>query len=267
MNRRSFLGAGAVVLATAIAGCTTFNVQSSETTTDSISADDIDRIRVSNAVGDVTVTGADIDRIEYSAEKRLRGEGEDFDRLTVTVATSDGLLELIGGFSGSSSVFEDRGSITLAVRVPRDLVVEAVDVDVGRVSLRDTTGDSIVRVGVGAVEARRVDGFLDLSTQTGSLDATDIAGLDHASTDIGDVTVEVRGLRRDVDIGTGIGAVEVRVLSELDLELDLRGSSVESDLSLTDTTREGDHITGRLNGGGYRLRVGSDLGEARVRAL
>lgn len=267
MNRRSFLGASALVLATGVAGCTTFDVRSSETTTDSTPADGIDRIRVSNAVGDVSVTGANIENIEYSAEKQLRGEGDDFDRLTVTAAQSDGLWELTGGFRGSSSVFEDRGSITLDVRVPRDLVVEAVDVDVGRVSLRDTTGDSIVRVGVGGIEARRVDGFLDISTQTGPIEATDITGLDHASTDIGDVTVEVRQLRRDVDVRADIGEVDVRVRSDLDLYLDLRGSRVQSDLPLVDGTRDDGHITGRFNAGGYRLRVGSDLGEARVRAL
>jgi hypothetical protein len=267
MNRRSFLGASALVLATGVAGCTTFDVRSSESTMDSVPADGIDRIRISNAVGDVSVTGADIEQIEYRVEKQLRGEGDDFDRLTVTAGRSDGLWELTGGFSGSNSVFEDRGSITFDVRVPRDLVVEAIDVDVGRVALIDTTGDSVVRVGVGAIEARRVDGFLDLSTQTGTIEATDIAGLDHASTDIGDVTVEVRQLRRDVDVRADVGEVEVRVLADLDLDLDLRGSRVESDLSLADANRETDHLTGRLNDGGYRLRVGSDLGEVRVRSL
>ncbi|WP_256300916.1 DUF4097 family beta strand repeat-containing protein [Haloarchaeobius salinus] len=267
MNRRSFLGAGALAFATGVAGCTTFEMRTSEATMESIPADGIERIRISNAVGDVSVTGADIDHIEYRAEKRLRGGENDFERLTITAARSDDLWELTGGYSGSGSVFEDRGSITLDVRMPRDLVVEAVDVDVGRVTLRDTTGDSVVHVGVGNIEARRVDGFLDLSTQTGDIEVTDIAGLDHASTDIGDVRVEVRRLRRDVDVTADIGEVEVSILGDLDLDLDLRGSSVRSDIVLGDEIREDDHITGRLNAGGHRLRVRTDLGEAGIRTL
>ena len=267
MNRRSFLGAGALVLATGVAGCTTFEMRSSQSTLESVPAEGIDRIRVSNAVGDVSITGADIDHIEYRAEKRLRGDEDEFDRLLVTAAQSDDLWELTGGYSGSASVFEDRGSITFDLRVPRDIAVESVDVDVGRVTLRDTVGDSIVHVGVGSIEARRVDGFLDLSTETGDIDASDISGLDHASSDIGDVTVEVRQLRGDVDVTADLGEVEVSLLGDLDLDLDLRGSSVSSDLTLGDEVREDDHITGRLNAGGHRLRVRTDLGEARVRAL
>lgn len=267
MNRRSFLGAGALVLASGVAGCTSFEMRSSQSTLDSVPAEGIERIRVSNVVGDISITGADIDHIEYRVEKRLRGEESDFDRLTVDVVHSDTLWELTGGYSGSGSVFEDRGSITLDLRIPRELVVEAVDVDVGNVVLRDTMGDSIVHVGVGTIEARRVDGFLDLATQTGDIEASEVTGLDHASTDIGDVSVEVRQLRRDVDVTADIGEVSVRVLGDLDLDLDLRGSSVTSDLRLADEIRGDDHITGRLNGGGYRLRVRTDLGDVSVRAL
>lgn len=267
MNRRTFLGSGALALAGALAGCTTFEMRSSETTRETVDAAGIDRVRVSNAVGHVTVLGDDTDQIQYRAEKRLRGDDSDFDRLTVTAARSDGVFELVGGFSGSASIFEDRGSIELEVTVPHDLVVEAVDVDVGDVTLLETSGDTVVHVGVGSIDARDVDGYLDLSTQTGDVDATGVTGLDHVSTDIGDVTVEVRGLRRDVDVTADIGEVDVRVVDALDLDLEVRGSRAESDLPLTDELRRRDRISGRLNAGGHRLRVTSDIGEARVRRL
>lgn len=267
MDRRRFIGAGALALVAGLAGCSSFSVRSSQSVEESVPAAGVERVRVTNAVGHVSVVGRDTDRIEYRAVKRVRGDDADFDRLTVTAARNDGLFELTGGYSGSASVFEDRGSIELELTVPSELVVEAVTLDVGDVSLRDTTGDTLVRVGVGGIEARGVDGFLDLTTQTGDIEATDIAGLDRASTDIGDVAVELRQLRGDVDVHADVGRVAVRVRSDLDLDIELTGSSVESDLVLGDERRERDRITGRLNAGGHRLRVGVDVGEATVRAL
>lgn len=72
---------------------------------------------------------------------------------------------------------------------------------------------------MGDISATRIDGYLSLTSNVGTVTASDVAGLDEASTEVGDLKVELRALRRNVDIGTDVGDVVVGVAEELDLEV------------------------------------------------
>jgi hypothetical protein len=98
--------------------------------------------------------------------------------------------------------------------------------------------------------------------------ATDVTGIDRAVTDMGAVAVDVRGIRRDADVGTDWGEAIVRVGDNLDLDLRAEANgAVDCDLPLTSRTGDGRLVAGRLNRGGHRLRVFSELGEVSVRRL
>jgi hypothetical protein len=98
--------------------------------------------------------------------------------------------------------------------------------------------------------------------------ASDVTGLDRATTAVGDLKVDLLGVRGDVETGTEVGDVVVGVSDALLLDVFAEtGGRVDSDLALSDRVAERSRLTGRLNGGGHRLHAFSDVGDVSLRAL
>jgi hypothetical protein len=274
VSRRAFLGAGAVVASTAIAGCTVRGLTTAETTDRrewTFAPAAVTELRVASDAGSVTVVGRRTDTIDVVATERSWNGQRGLDAVDVHADLVDGVLTVVST--------ADTGRLTTG-RTPRaDLTIEVpagaegpaiteVVTDFGDVTLTDTRGDTRVATTAGAIVASRVDGYLSLRSTAGRIEAAAVTGLDAVGTEIGRVKVELLGARRDVAIRSEMGEVVVGVADDLDLDvLAEADGKVSSDLDLADEQSRRWRVAGRLNDGGHRLHAVSEFGNVDLRRI
>lgn len=277
-GRRAFLGgAGAVALAT-LAGCLGRGVvggldtqRVSESTASSLPATEVRDVRVDNSVGDVSVRAVDTDTVDVAFLKRSRDGQRGLDAITTrTELRDDGVLVVSTAVPDHDWTAESVPTVDVTVTLPTGPAaptLSAVETVLGDIDVRDTRGDARLTTELGSIRAIRIEGFLTLRSEAGDIAVSDVTGIDGASTDLGRLTLDLLGMRGDVDVDTDLGEIDLRVADDLDLDLDAAGSAVDSDLLLFDRRAGVGRLSGRLNAGGRRLRVSSNLGSVSVRSL
>jgi hypothetical protein len=276
-TRRAFVGVGAVVAVGALSGCLGrgfgFGNEVSESTTESFAPKDVRSVEVQNAIGHVTVRGAETDAVEVQIVKQSSAGQQGLDDIDVSTTLTDGVLRVVTNIDARSAVVLNGESPNTAVTITVPAgsagpAITAVDCDLGEVLLLNTHGDTVVRTDLGRIVATGVDGYLSLTSDMGNIEAADVTGLDNVYTEMGKIKVDLLGLRGDVDIGTEMGEVVVGVADDLDLDvLAEAGGRVSSDLTLSDLRSERQSVSGRLNRGGSQVHAFSDMGEVDLRAI
>lgn len=110
--------------------------------------------------------------------------------------------------------------------------------------------------------------FVTLSSDLGTILASDVTGIDAIHTELGSIKADVLDLRGDAEIGTDLGEVTVGVADDLDADVLVEATGgVDSNLPLTVDRTIGNRFTGRLNGGGHRLHVFTELGDVSLRSI
>jgi len=276
LTRRAFIGTGALVAVGSLSGCLARGPfqrdEVTEAVTGTFALPDVQEIRVTNAIGDVTVRAVNTDEIGVRVLKRSVVGARGLKDITVRIGVENGVLTVETSLADEVTWFTRSSPGTdVSITVPQGTagpIVSSVASRLGNVSLFDTRGDTIARTNLGDVTAARVDGYLTLESELGTILASDVAGLDHVQTELGQIKVDLAGLRTDIEIGTQMGDVVVGVAETLDLDVVAESNaSVDSDLPLTGGRSERRRVTGRLNAGGSRLHVFSDVGEVSLRMM
>lgn len=276
MKRREYVGAGAIAAIGALSGCLSwrsFTVsEATEVVEGSFASTEVRDVRITNAVGDVTVVAQGTGGVDARVRKRSGRGQSGLDDVSVRMAVEDGVLRVEteidrGAFLSSQTTPTTDVTVTVPGSGPGP-AVSSVGSDIGTVTLLGTRGDAVVRTDVGEIVASGVDGYLTLSSRVGTVLASDVAGLDSVHTDVGDIKVDLLGLRGDVDIGTDVGSVTVGVADDLDLDLLAEtNGSLDSNLPLINGRTVGSRLTGRIGAGGHRLHAFSDLGDVSLRSI
>lgn len=277
MGRRRLLATGGALALASLAGCTAralpfgrqrFTAQEVER----FDATAIETLTIANDVGDVVVGRHAESQVTVNVQKRAN-DRETLDRLGVEITLEEGALSVRTTYPSRYLRRADDGPRSdVTVLVPAagpGPALNSVSSVVGDVTVSDVRGDVRVRSRVGSLVASRVDGFVDLRTEVGDVEAAGCTGLDHASTSTGSVKIELLGLREDVLVGSGVGAVVVGIDPRLDLDLWAEGTDVDVTLPLSSRSGGGGTglVAGRLNDGGPRVLVQAGLGEVDVTAL
>lgn len=266
-SRRSFLAAGGLLAATALAGCSAATAETREQTTETIALTDASDLTVTNLNGAVTVTTWDENAVELTVLKRSLFGRDQFDRVVVESAVTDGTLAVDVAYTADSA--PPRVAVDLDVRVPESLVVSQVGTTNGTVDVTGTTGDGSFSSQNGTVTVTDVDGFVTLTSNNGTVESTGCTGIDGARTANGTVDIELLALRQDVDVSAANGSIEVAVPPALDADVELSAANGTVDVEgveLTDVDRTTRRLTGRLGEGGYRLRLSVANGSAELTA-
>lgn len=276
MKRREYVGAGAITAISALSGCLSWSSftgpEVTEVVEGSFASPEVREVRITNAVGDVTVVAQGTGGVDARVLKRSARGQSGLDDLTVRMAVEDGVLRIETeidrrAFLSSETTPTTDVTVTVPERGPGPVVSSIVS-DIGTVTLLGTRGDTVVRTDIGEIVASGVDGYLSLSSEVGTVLASDVTGLDSVRTDLGDVKVDLLGLRGDVDIGTDVGSVTVGVADDLDLDLLAEtNGTLDSNLPLIDGRTVGSRLTGRIGAGGHRLHAFSDLGDVSLRSI
>lgn len=274
MSRRAFLGAGAVVASTAIAGCTARGLTGDETTDRrewTFAPAAVSEVRVTSDAGDVTAVGRGTDAIDVTAVKRSWNGQRGLDTLDVRAVLSEGVLTVVATVADRRLDSQRSPRTDVTIEVPAGEAgpeITTVDAAFGEVSLTDTRGDTRIGAVAGTILATRVDGYLSMRSTVGRIEAADVTGLDSVHTELGDVKVELLGARQDVDIRSEMGEVVVGVAHDLDLDVVAQGDgAVSSDLDLVGEQSRPWRVAGRLNDGGYRLHAVSEFGRVALRRI
>ena len=223
-------------------------------------------VRLSNVSGDITVIGADVERVELVA--RRRGSSDDSEARVEVREHADGVticaLRHEESTCDERGAREDRGSrwgrnhdgnrayYDLEVRVPRRM----------RISAGTVSGD--VRVSGTQMGARAAsvsgDVRLEALLATGEVSATTVSG---------DVTARLDALAAgtNVELKTVSGDVRLAMprTAGFDLDMSTVSGDLESDFPLAMRGRFNRRsISAQVNNGGSDLRVSTVSGDVRI---
>lgn len=276
MQRRTFIGAGTVATLGTLSGCLARGIfgtdeESTETVERSFPAPDVETVRVTNDIGNVTIAATGTGDVDVSVQKRARNGQDGLDGIEVDIALEDGALTVETAIENTNWFTQSGPHTDVSITVPEEKhapAIESVESDIGNVRLLGTRGDTTVRTKLGEVTASGVDGYLSLTSELGTILASDATGLRKVHTELGDVKADLMGLRDDVDISTELGSIVLGVADDLDLNVVVETTgTIDSNLPLTDGQTASHRLTGRQNEGGHRLHVVSELGEVSLRSI
>ena len=142
----------------------------------------------------------------------------------------------------------------------------------GNINLREGTAKVKLRTSGGNIHVERAGGEAELSTSGGDVVIESVRGRVNASTAGGNVKASIEGsLKGDCDLSTSGGDVTVSVEKNaaFDLKSHTSGGEVDAD-GLNITIEKGglrkNNLSGKVNGGGPLLSLGTSGGSIRIRA-
>lgn len=261
-------------------------------------------VRVNTNDGSVRVTSGDSKQVElrveyegYEMNKNLHVESrQDGDRVELTARVT--------GHWGFSWGHNSR-RLHIEVRMPKEGDLDANTGD-GSVEATSLSGNIVVRTGDGSVKADSLSGNIDLHTNDGSIRVDSLKGeirlhsgdgsiegrsLDgKVNADSGDGHITLEGRFEGLDIKTGDGSVNTRVLSGSkmggswnirtgdgsvdivlpgDFQANIDASTGDGHISLgmpvtVEGTFSNSQIHGKMNGGGQQLTIHTGDGSIRL---
>ncbi|MEY7848691.1 DUF4097 family beta strand repeat-containing protein [Natrarchaeobius sp. A-rgal3] len=271
-TRRTMLAGLATGGLASIAGCASMTplvgqrIEDEET----IAVDGADRLSIHGDVGTVSAVGTDRDDIRLEAEKQSSSITTDLDDLTLETERTDERLEVRSEWEGSGGWFQNPPSMNLDADVPRGVALEAIDMSVGRVAVRNVTGDLTVDTSTGRVDLADVDGSVGVRTSTGRVEIRDVDGIQGISTSTGRVDTDVPAIDGDTTISTSTGRIEAAVDPAIDAELHVSTSTGRidvDDLEFAEVSEGSDLVTGTLGDGGPELRFETGTGRITLTTL
>ena len=142
----------------------------------------------------------------------------------------------------------------------------------GNINLHEGTATVKLSTSGGDIHVDRAGGEADLSTSGGNIVIDSVLGRLNASTSGGDIKATIEGeLKGNCDLSTSGGNVTVAVAKNaaFNLKSHTSGGSVDAD-GLTIAIEKGglgkSSLSGKVNGGGPLLSLGTSGGDIRVRA-
>lgn len=130
----------------------------------------------------------------------------------------------------------------------------------GSIKLEQCKGHIDAKTSGGSISVEKGSGEFLLQTSGGSISLDDLEGSVDARTSGGGISADLKKVKGAVNLRTSGGSIHLHMPPNLGLDLDLRGSRV--DVELTNFTGEShkDKIVGKLNGGGIPVILATSGG-------
>jgi hypothetical protein len=165
--------------------------------------------------------------------------------MSCRLSTSGGSIEL-AGVRGGQKLETSGGSVRIAdVRGQTEARTSG-----GSIKIEGYAGRLDAHTSGGSIDLTNSQGELQVNTSGGSIDITNVSGSVEASTSGGGIRADVTKLEKYLKLRTSGGSISAVVPQGLGLDLDLRGSRVNSRLVNFNGEAEKDRIRGSMNGGG-----------------
>jgi DUF4097 and DUF4098 domain-containing protein YvlB len=166
------------------------------------------RLELTNAAGDVEITGSADGKVHVHGEVRASGYGSDSPQKRLDETVSNPPIEQRGDTIrvGKEMSRMRNVSITYTIQVPHDTEVNAT-VASGAQTIRGLRGPVKVQAASGSIRVEKIERDAQLSTASGSISATDIGSEVRVKSATGSVTVT--NTRGDVIVDAIAGVIRV----------------------------------------------------------
>ena len=192
-----------IVLAIALAIAAPLSAAAPRILDGRVPAVDLETVRIDAGVGDIEITAVDgADEVSVTVELKARRGGffsslkkaqAEVDEAELRLDVSRGVLRLKISTESDDRHFEERWTVELPARLGCDL-----DLGVGDIDVRGTSGDLTADLGVGDLTAVTVSGDLNIDIGVGGA-SVEAAAADYGAVDgsggVGDAQLTVRGER------------------------------------------------------------------------
>src|SRR5947208_11048158 len=166
------------------------------------------RLELTNASGDVEITGSADGKVHVRGEVRASGFGFDNPQKRVDDTLANPPIEQRGDTVRIGKEISRMRNVSIAytIQVPRDTEVSAT-VASGSQTIRGVRGPVKVQAASGSIRAEKIERFAQLTTASGSISASDLGNDLRVFSASGSVTVsKVRG---DVEVNAISGVVPI----------------------------------------------------------
>lgn len=166
------------------------------------------RLELSNASGDVDITGSADGKVHVHGEVRASGFGFENPRNRLNETLSNPPIEQRGDTIRVGKVMSRIRNLTIAytIQVPHDTEVSAT-VASGSQVIRDVRGPVKVQAASGAIRVEKIDRDVQLTTASGAVSVTGAGGDVRVSTASG--SVNVSNVKGDVRVNALSGVIQV----------------------------------------------------------
>jgi DUF4097 and DUF4098 domain-containing protein YvlB len=166
------------------------------------------RLELTNAAGDVDITGSGDGKVHVHGDVRASGYGSDSPQKRLDDTVSNPPVEQRGDTIriGKEMSHMRNVSIAYTIQVPHDTEVNAT-VASGAQTIRGVRGPVKVQAASGTIRVERIERDAQLSTASGSISATDIGAEVRVKSATG--TVTVANTRGDVIVDAIAGVIRV----------------------------------------------------------
>jgi Putative adhesin len=184
-------------------------------------------VRIENVSGNVNIVGYDGSAVTVSAFK----EGRDRDVVQVEDLSAGDRVHLRARYPEDCR--RCNASLRFEVRVPRgaNVNLDKITTASGDVSATDVAGDINLNTASGDINLQGVSGKIEVATASGQVRVRNAAGSVSASSASGDVEVEIARLEgtRDLRFSSASGNVSVRLPNDLDARVSVSTASGQID--------------------------------------
>ena len=256
------LGIGAVIFFTANGGFPTnnpFDVRNISSTLEESKTFEVDAkktvsLRVDNAAGEVTITGAEVDTVQVRVVKtaydstQARADQE-VKSIKYTIEQTGNSITLKYELPKSMNFSNKVNTVDFFVTVPTETAVN-INSNFGAVSVTNVAGNADIANDFGDVDVENLEGALSVTNDSGEVTATSIKAGDN-----------------DIDLHSDFGAVTLQNASGNHVTLDSNSGTI----TLEDVRATGDIITNTdfgdtsfENGSGDSLSVETNSGRVSL---
>ena len=165
------------------------------------------RLELSNASGDVSITGSGDGKVHVSATVQASGMGMDDTKTRLRETLSNPPIEQIGDTIriGRDVARLRNVSISYKIEVPRNTEVNT-SIAAGAQTIRNVHGPVKAQAASGSIRVDHIDRYAQLNTASGTLTASDVGDDVRANSVSGNVAVSK--IKGDVDISALAGTIE-----------------------------------------------------------
>jgi DUF4097 and DUF4098 domain-containing protein YvlB len=181
----------------------------------------------------------------------------------VVASTSSGAIEL-GRVDGSAQVKTFSGPI----RIDRTQGSVTAETSSGKIELKETGGDLQAKSFSGAIRVQEIKGNAQAETSGANIELETVHGTVHAKTFSGRISASLAAPPREhCRMHSSSGAIRIKLPSSSGFILDAKTTSgkIETDFPvLVERRQKGNHLEGKINGGGPVLELRSFSGSIHL---
>lgn len=220
-----------------------------------------------NVNGNVTIETWTREEVEIQAEKAVRGQRENLDRIKIEIET------------GPTSVVVDtvfpkiprfRGRVTYEIKVPEDIDLEKILTVNGNVRIFGPLSEVNALSTNGSIRVEGALGQISCSTTNGNVDASDIQGEILARSTNGSLHLEIASIAGEITATTTNGSITLDIVSgNIDADLEARTTNGRISVDFPVTLPAGwssskRRVEGKIGNGGPLIFLKTTNGSVRI---